>query len=244
MRISRPAVGLAVVLAWITAAARPALPSSIDVTDWLLITEARDTEGPFVQVVDQTVRFPFQEVHTATDEATTAQVGYDFTLSEHSASFDFLFDHSRSGTYASRAEGIGTLHFVPTEPLSYELTGSFSLFGTRRILLRVDLVDVSAGYEGGLLYLADHESNSTPDESFTLGMVGGDVISREEGALAGTLTPGNLYQLGYHYLVENYPSGSSEAATGEGMLSFTLIPEPGSIVVLGLGAVVFLRRRR
>ena len=55
--------------------------------------------------------------------------------------------------------------------------------------------------------------------------------------------PDTSYSLSYHYLIENYP-GDSGAATAEGTLSFTLIPEPSSLTLLASGALVLMRRRR
>lgn len=218
--------------------------SDVDVTDWLLATQARDTfPSPFVSVIDETVRFPFTEVHTATDGLTTAQTTYDFHLSEHSASFDFLFEHSRSGSDASRAEGGGRIDFVLTGALEYSVAGSFSLSGARRIRLDVSVMDLSV-YPEQFVYRGWHESTMTAGESFALGMAGGDLISEEVGDLSGALSAGTPYKLSYHYLIENYPAGSADPASAVGTLNFTLVPEPSALIILGVGGLILMRRRR
>lgn len=215
----------------------------VQVTDWHLVTRARDATSTFVSVVDDTVSLPYSDVHTAADGPTWAQSTYDFTVGAHTASFDLLFDYNRSGTYWARAETIGWIDFTLTEPLDYSVAGGFTLSGTKRILAIVDLIDVS-DYGPEWVYGEAHESNATPDESFTLGVPGGDVTSWQFGGLTGTLVPGALYRLQYNYLIENCPSGGTDPATAEGALTFTLTPEPSSLALLGVGALVLVRRKR
>lgn len=222
--------------------ASPAWADIINVTDWRLVTYARDTMGPSVEAIDTTVTLPFAEVHTATDGPTTAQSAYDFAMYEHSASFDFLFDYNRSVSDSS-AISTGSIDFVSTQTINYTVAGWFALSGTGRISMSAGIRNLS-GYGGEVVYREDHESQFTPDESFTLGVSGGDVSSVEIGDLSGSLIAGTPYRLTYSYLIENYPFASDSAATAEGKLTFTLTPEPGTLILLAIGGLAFMRQQR
>ncbi len=236
------AVGAAMAVG--AAAASPAR-AEIVVDSWWLANQVRDTLGPTVDVEHLTPTFPFNQVDTATDGPTYAQATYDFAKGDDWASFDFLFDQSRSGS-DSFASSFGIIRFTLTEPLQYALQGSHALSGAGRIFLFADLRDLSQYPASGNLYRGEHESEATPNESFTLGVAGGDLVSSEFGELTGTLMPGTPYQVQYGFSISNNPFVSGSAATADGMLSFTLTPapEPGALALVAAGGLALLRRRR
>lgn len=230
-------------VAWLVAAGASTVRAETVVDSWWLVNQVQNTLGPMVEVEHTTVTFPFDHVDTATDEPTYAQGAYAFTRSEDWASFNWGFDHSRSGS-DSFASSFGNIHFTLTEPLSYTLQGSYTLSGAGTVYLSVHLEDLSQYPHSGTIYRGQHESSATLNESFALGQAGGDLISEEEGELTGTLQPDVQYKLGYYYAVSNNPYVPGDAATAEGMLSFTLTPEPSSLMLLATGGLAVLRRLR
>jgi hypothetical protein len=109
---------------------------------------------------------------------------------------------------------------------------------------RNTLYDVTAG-----AWLAHdwHQSGSTRDESFTLGVMGGDTTNDIVGSLTGSLTAGHTYQWIWHDQMDAYPV-SDEGAFATGDLSLTIersvVPEPTTLTLLGLGLTTLLIRRR
>ena len=243
MRIARTLAVIVVALLLVGASTARA---AINVTDWLLITQARDAMGPYVDVWHETVNLPFAEIHTATDGLPTEQTAYDFTVGPDSAFFDVAVDYSNSGADAAAARSNGSVYFNLTAPLDYSIAGTFSLTGEGRLYLVAQLRDLSLyPNDPGILFEAHHESNATPDESFILGTPGGDILSAELGALSGTLLPNRAYVFSYTYMLGDAPLVSG-SATATGTLNFALTPtpEPSSLMLLGAGALAVLRRRR
>jgi len=229
----------------LVAVGAPVARGEIVVDSWGLAHQVQDALGPETNVENTTVILPYSEVLSAVDGSTSAQGTYEFANGDDWASFDFVFDHERSGS-ESAARSFGGISFTLSEPLHYAIEGSFVLSGSGYSDLSVRLTDTSTYPDSVHLYRGRHESNATPDESFTLGQAGGDLVSEEAGSLTGTLQPGIEYELHYYYSISNDPYVPGSAATADGMLSFTLdaVPEPTSLTLLALGAIAVLRRRR
>ncbi|HUT61537.1 MAG TPA: PEP-CTERM sorting domain-containing protein [Phycisphaerae bacterium] len=244
----RPMNVITLALVSLVAVGASAAKGEIQVTYWYLATEAVDSIGSgtpdFLADETESPTFPFAQYQTATSGGTWGESTYDFSADEHGASFEFLFDLGRS-TSDSRASGFGEVRFTVSEPVEYNLEGSLSMLGTRRLVMEFELMDF-LGYAGHTVYEGSHVSEATPDEAFSFGVAGGDVASVETGELLGTLAPGVPYGFHYNYWIENYPFDAGSSATADGMLSFTLdaAPEPGSLTLLVVGAIAVLRRRR
>ncbi|HUT61538.1 MAG TPA: PEP-CTERM sorting domain-containing protein [Phycisphaerae bacterium] len=232
-------------LVWLVLAGASTARAEIVVDSWGLAHQVQDALGPDTVVQNTTVTLPYSDVLSAADGSTSAQGTYELATGADWASFDFIFDHERSGS-ESVARSFGGISFTLSEPLHYVIQGSFALAGSGYIDLSVSLTDTSTYPDSVHVYRGRHESNATADESFTLGQAGGDLVSEEAGSVTGTLQPGVEYDLHYYYSISNNPYIPGSAATADGMLSFTLdaAPEPSSLTLLALGAIAVLRRRR
>lgn len=202
--------------------------ADIEVTYWGVYTEAVDatTSGVNDMVVSETFSpsFPVAGTDLATNGGTWAQSTYDFNVVQDTGSFAFDFDLSRS-TLESRAWVFGSIEFTMSDPLDYDLEGSLSMLGDGRIVVSVTLKDL-LGYAGHIIYRSQHASQTTPDESFTLGVAGGDIVSTEFGELSGRLLPHVPYRLNYSYWIDHASAFPGASATAEGMLNFALTPPP------------------
>lgn len=216
--------------------------AEIIVTDWSLTTAAADNRGDqssYDTIMHDMVTFPFIDTHTAVSGPTSAESRYDFTIEGNSAALDFGFSLARSAS-ESWTQSHGLIRFLVTEPTAYAFRGQLAMSGTGLLVLRAGLVE--AEYPNPHLYIGDHASWATPDESFALGTPGGDLGWTETGDITGTLTPNVAYILFYYYGLENNPV-TQTTATAEGSLNFALIPEPSSVLLLALGGLVLVKRR-
>ncbi len=86
-------------------------------------------------------------------------------------------------------------------------------------------------------------SLQTRNESFTLGLAQGDDHNSMVGSLSGILLAGQDYEFGYDFVLGNFSSASTAAATASGSisLSFTSVPEPSTGLLFGLGLLSVLR---
>ena len=129
---------------------------------------------------------------TVRDGRASATVTYDNEANELSIRFRLV----RGGdTPADRSSARlrGKLQFRVSEPMRYELSGSMQVEDTGEgdnANLFLDLLNVTRGRLGlERLYNGTKRSESTPDERFTSGLVGGDVTDLQQGSLTGELLP-------------------------------------------------------
>lgn len=103
----------------------------------------------------------------------------------------------------------------------------------RRTILSASVEDVGSNI---LLVRSSQRSFSTPNESFVLGESGGDVSNTSSGSLTGTLLTGRTYRFGYGAeLGFSYDPSPSELAVASGFVTLTLVPEPSTASLAGLG---------
>lgn len=159
--------------------------------------------------------------------------------------FDITFDHSKPAASGSYTRSYGFIYFNPDENINYTASGSYTAVdpdGTR-VLFFSRLFDYTAD---SYLYRSEQRSESTVNESFTLGLSGGDAFNYSEGALTSTLIAGHDYQFYYDAFVINSSLAATavSAASGSVSLDFTAVPEPGTAVLVTMGLVGLVARRR
>ena len=112
--------------------------------------------------------------------------------------------------------------------------------GTGTLVLHAHLVE--AAYPNATLYLGDHVGRQ-PNQSFTLGIPGGDLGWTEAGSLSGTVMPYVGYEFYYQYDLQHYPV-TDTVASAQGDLGFVLTPEPSALLPLLMGGTLLMRKRR
>lgn len=189
--------------------------------------------------------------------SSTAQI--DLQDSGSGALLDFDFYHVRVGESRARAGfQLDPLRFTVGEfDISYSLSGLYSMTGSaNRLSAQTILQDTGTGE---FLFYELQDSDDKADESFRLGApkVGGSNNSTS-GSLTGTLLAGHSYAFRAYWSVLAMPRTDSGAtatgcltlsigdATGGGQCGLGVVPEPGSLALVGaaLGGVVAMRRRK
>ena len=140
--------GLLVIMGVVGGGAQVA-EAQIDVTSWKLDTVA--VEGntfPFPTVSETTVTTPvFDLSRTLSDglspDVSTTETIYDFLVDGSMATFHFGFDHKRAGTEDSASRSSGEIRFTVLQDLQYDFTGMYSLEGSLRTFLSVELTDIT-----------------------------------------------------------------------------------------------------
>ncbi|MCZ6653909.1 MAG: hypothetical protein O7D91_12895 [Planctomycetota bacterium] len=206
--------------------------ADVTVTSWTLDTVAREGDDPYVTAseVAPPVVLPFNVVSTATDGASESTSTYDFNVVGDCGSFDFAFDHVRAGDGYSIAFASGSvLRFSVSEDadLCYSFAGDYEMMGSGKIGMYVFLRDLNEGFDPFLLS-NQQISNNTPNESFTLGETGGDDKETNMliGSLAGNLTAGHDFVLGYTYQLHIPSDQTDSGASAVGSLTLNIAPCP------------------
>jgi hypothetical protein len=135
-------------------------------------------------------------VQTSTSSDSPASSESDYNLSNDS--FGITFDHVRGGKFSSVgfAQSYGFIYFSVDQDIIYSATGSYAAVDHRvgRIFLTASLFDSTLD---SFMFESLQESNSTLNESFTLGLVEGDSLNTDTGSLTGTLIAGHDYAFFY-----------------------------------------------
>lgn len=158
--------------------------------------------------------------------------------------FEFTLTHGRDANFNSVADSFSSgVYFSVDTNVAYLLEGMYTAVDAsgRRVKQHLRLTDVTSATT---LFENIQQSDATPNESFTLGLTGGDASNTLTGSATGTLIAGQEYQLFFDAFIQNQPTaGGSASASGFFRLSF--IPEPSRAVLTLLGlCVVALRRRK
>jgi hypothetical protein len=241
----RPSLRLLVPLVlWIAAGwSVPAAAQLIPEIFWGGSYAAEVWEDP-VDALFVVYELPFRDAHTASDGSTTVTTTYDLT----SSGFEILMDHTL-GPMDSIAASYGGLRFAVDAPVVYRLEGGYyasnetGTWVTQEVelenrTLRNTTLEQQWPFVGAL------GSNSTADISLELGGMPVDENDILFGSTTGTLLPGYEYELQWDYAVYHTDNTAATGATAEGFFRLTLIPEPSTALLLGLGLAVLAAGRR
>lgn len=136
--------------------------------------------------------------------------------------FSSGFGSSGPVIYASGAEGVGTITFTANPGLEVRLDS---------LVLGI----VMNGSENSLL-------EYSLDEGVTWTEVPTSIAAGSAGLVEFTGVQAPIVKLRRYDQDPSNPAGESDA--GIDNITFTVVPEPGSLALLGLGGVMILRRRR
>jgi hypothetical protein len=171
-----------------------------------------------------------------------SQSTYDFSNSGI-AIFGFDFDHSYWGWDGRSAESYGDVFFTLTDEVRYEFAGSYTAGADDPNDILTVIVSLSSTHwQGPTLY--QETDRLSPMETAVLDGVPVGLGSSVTGSPTGVLAPGS-YQLSYRFILyDNLDFNGS--ASGEGGFTFTLVPEPSTTLLLGIGltGLAAARRRR
>ena len=197
-----------------------------------LQTFAKDPGSGFAVGNKNPGTLPFVDTSTSVNGGATSESSYGL----HNSVFNISFDHTRSDIVGSRASSTGNIYFKSDTDITFSASGAYSVLDSvgRKVSLNVYLYDFTAG---SYLFRSNQVSQSTANESFVLGGIGGDSINTSFGSLVGQILAGNVYAFHYEALIENVPAGSVAGATALGSIQLLLIPEPGTAVLMSFGLV-------
>lgn len=210
-----------------------------------LVDIAREANQAAVQIPVYPIGFPVSGTTPGAVQGGSSAVT-TYSLSEEA--FHFLSDQAVDGETNSISRCTSSAYFAIHEDLFYEIEGSFVVVDDepRRVDFRVYLHDITAG-PVETLFDSNQVSLATVDESFTLGLGGGDSANSLQGSLTGTL----LADHDYRFIVDTWltvPSDPPRASVATGVVDVTLtfVPEPRQATLCGVAVVVVasLRIRR
>lgn len=167
----------------------------------------------------------------------------DFTLSNDG--FGFVFDDSRTAHAGAYAMSDAQIIFSSDTNLTYSFSGAYSSNdpGGRTTSLQAWIFDFTT-FE--FVFQSWQRSQTTPNESFVVGGLGGDEINDLIGSPTGTLLAGHQYQFFAAGRIAVPQSATAPStAHGTGYVTVTFVPEPslGSLLIAGIAALAAATRR-
>lgn len=192
-----------------------------------------------------------------TDPNEYAKVQINYSAALGVTTLNHAFDLSRQGALNDVSQTYdSTLKFTADSNTFYDATGNMlvtDIDGTSgKVFFHTSLFNVTTNT---LIFEFENQSESTLNESFTLGTNGGELYNFQFGSLTGSLVAGNQYSWETSAYIKATPDPDNGAlATGYfklviGATATEPVPEPSSIVILtGLGLAFgagnrWLRRR-
>lgn len=202
-----------------------------------------------VKVSSNSTGVPTNQPVKASDGAASSETDIAFSAPDASTTlFSYSLNHQRPGTAGAVAGSSNDMFFTVDVLSTYTLSGSYTANDpgwTAANPIPVGIVwltsDLGERSSFGSLNDANHYSQSTPNESFTLGGMGGDSSGYSAGSLTGLLLPSTPYIWLWSASIEANRIGDG-GATATGNITLTIrasdpktIPEPGTLVMFGVG---------
>jgi len=179
-----------------------------------------------------------------------SRASIDYTGSGDDVTFSNILDQRRRSLSAF-ADGIASMSFTVAKDSSYKLSGQYEVddFGQPGYVgFYSVLYDVT---ERSYLFRNSQVSESTIDESFSIGGVGGDSSNLISGSLTGALIAGHRYSWEWQALTGTSQKRASASAIATGFFQLDIVegapvPDGGSTMTLAgfaLLALFAIRRR-
>lgn len=198
-----------------------------------VVSIGRESDGQSLQVT----ALPFSGTASASFGSGTSDSAATLT----NRIFSVLLEQAHPGQDLSlTARSFMWIRFSLDADLAYEVSGSYAALDPegRRIEFEVELRNSTTGEA---LFLSEHASLGAPNESFTAGQPGGNLVSNVSGSATGTLFAGDVHD----FIVSARLAGPAlEAAAASGSASLVLSPEPSSALLLAAGLLALAARRR
>jgi hypothetical protein len=161
--------------------------------------------------------------------------------------FIITFDHIRTTASNSVGQTGGAIYFSVDEDVFYEAAGAYTAVDSEGRLISLDNYLNDFTTQGPTIFATHVQSNSTPNESFVLGVAGGDFSNNVYGPLTGTLVAGHVYEWGFNAVICTFcravSNPSATGATASGFVSLSFVPEPSTALLMGLGLAGLAIRR-
>lgn len=188
-----------------------------------------------------------------------AKVQLDYSASAGVTTFNHAFDLSREGALDNFSQTYdSTLKFTADSNTTYDVSGSMLVAdidgSSGKVFFHTSLFNVTTNT---LVFEFENQSESTPNESFTLGTNGGELYNFQYGTLTGSLVAGNQYSWQTDTYIKATPDPDNGASAtgffkliiGGNIASTEPVPEPSSILTLtglalSFGAGNWWRRRK
>lgn len=198
--------------------------------------------NPFVYKFGMAPQGPtYPQSQTGSATAGNSYGSATYTIDSNLITLTSSFHRDGSFTDISKASVIsafGSLNFTVDQDSYYSLSGEHALTGGQRVSMQVIFDDVTTGVRCFRNY---QYSENSLNEVLTLGQPTGE-HAELTGDIIGPLVAGHRYSLSFNYQIAN-PLGADGGASSVGNLYVTLCPEPGSALLLVLGALATVRRR-
>lgn len=224
---------------WAPTPAAMALTVTLSGSDISELTTESLESVDLVQEVIQPASIPYVGSSTATQGLSSTTSDYHLSPS----GFGITFDLAVGAISESAATTSGSIFFSVDQDVGYAASGWFAAVDPDARFTRLDaiLFDMDTG---DLLFSSEHASDATPNESFTLGVSGGDYNNVDFGSLTGRLFAGHRYHFFFNTDLESFSRQITASASASGGFSLGFVPEPTSALLLMAGMLGVASWRR